>query len=928
MRYSEFKITERRRSEKGQPRVDRRIDGYDAVSDKTENTARELLKYEKSSRRNQNNYSVDNLYVSFTGIEKLGVNPRSGYNTPLGIYSYPLNYVIKGIKDSGGHVNVEYMGTQPYVWVFAPRNPSAGLDIATYSQSQFKRDLEKLKKFVLSQGFTDEEYLEIEERSQNTAKRLDAQQGSQWAASLWNISRIMGDALADRKLKMKIGFQEGDYVVVDSDYVDMNLHTKLQDPVVAIVRQLVLKSGVSKPFARVSIFRPGTTPLNKEIPLKHLKKTAKPENIPKNYLMGPGDTVQIVDPNSPYYGKIGTIFYVYENYKELEVTLQGFKSLHLTMDQVELYDPNKPAVAKVSDKPDVAKVSDKPAEKKPISSIKQLFDKGKQTGVITYAELDAVVGPDASAEEIDDIIDMASEIGINIVEGIGAVNTSTITEWKKERDEPARQKTVEWNRLLRILGYEYVTDSRGSGLIHGNEPTQAVFFSGKYITPVEKIYNSESVDDDEMTYDTSVIGIDKKYDRVKFERWFKKNWKKQHPWNWDEQSLEFKSPKLQIALLNKDAEWADKFVSVAKETKKYITDRAESFLKNPSLDFKKIEDIIEILKSIDTDFNIKKFKKIKRHFASNSAFAKFYLKNIDTDATSFPEAEPELAENSETAVWYAKNILKKRFKAAEPQIIKHLDWAMQYVIHFKERIPEFEQEFKKYPNTAFEYAIRVLEKPWPEAELTIASSKFHYEQYRHHFPLFKKPEDVKAGTKIAVRKYIGGILAEIADDGYEEVSYLDQKIIRVKFATTTDEISSKVSINEVIPLTKDRHGFTLGDMIRISADDKNKYMLIETNPSEGKYTVKDKYGDPKDISNTEVFLNNPDQFQMPKDHFVAGDLVHVSEPYSEYYGKLLPVKSVSPFGVTVFDKNNYSSNVFKEKYLRHATLDDIKKANQ
>jgi hypothetical protein len=35
------------------------------------------------------------LFVTFTELEKVGINPTSEYNTPLGIYCYPIDYVIK-----------------------------------------------------------------------------------------------------------------------------------------------------------------------------------------------------------------------------------------------------------------------------------------------------------------------------------------------------------------------------------------------------------------------------------------------------------------------------------------------------------------------------------------------------------------------------------------------------------------------------------------------------------------------------------------------------------------------------------------------------------------------------------------------------------------------------------------------------------------
>ena len=36
----------------------------------------------------------DKLFATYTRIPKLGIYPASGYNTPLGIYSYPIQYII------------------------------------------------------------------------------------------------------------------------------------------------------------------------------------------------------------------------------------------------------------------------------------------------------------------------------------------------------------------------------------------------------------------------------------------------------------------------------------------------------------------------------------------------------------------------------------------------------------------------------------------------------------------------------------------------------------------------------------------------------------------------------------------------------------------------------------------------------------------
>lgn len=51
-----------------------------------------------------NQYS-EMAFLSFTKLEKLGVNPNSQFATPNGIYAYPLGYVVKKLhtttNDSG-----------------------------------------------------------------------------------------------------------------------------------------------------------------------------------------------------------------------------------------------------------------------------------------------------------------------------------------------------------------------------------------------------------------------------------------------------------------------------------------------------------------------------------------------------------------------------------------------------------------------------------------------------------------------------------------------------------------------------------------------------------------------------------------------------------------------------------------------------------
>ena len=58
-----------------------------------------------------------NIYISFTDIDKLGINPQSGYNTPLGIYTYPLKEIWKSFNHSTETIHVPFKGNADYIWI-------------------------------------------------------------------------------------------------------------------------------------------------------------------------------------------------------------------------------------------------------------------------------------------------------------------------------------------------------------------------------------------------------------------------------------------------------------------------------------------------------------------------------------------------------------------------------------------------------------------------------------------------------------------------------------------------------------------------------------------------------------------------------------------------------------------------------------------
>lgn len=80
--------------------------------------ATQIIEYAQSISEEQKRIT----FISFTHVEKLGINPSSEYSTPNGIYSYPLRYVLERIeafgKDSGMYRIVPFAGGAPFLNIF------------------------------------------------------------------------------------------------------------------------------------------------------------------------------------------------------------------------------------------------------------------------------------------------------------------------------------------------------------------------------------------------------------------------------------------------------------------------------------------------------------------------------------------------------------------------------------------------------------------------------------------------------------------------------------------------------------------------------------------------------------------------------------------------------------------------------------------
>lgn len=84
---------------------------------------------------------LSKLGITMTNLPKLGVNPSSRYNTPLGIYFYPAKYYLD--KKRQTH-NLEFQDDAPYIQII--KLPEPILDISRVQEYQYDEWIVKLFK--------------------------------------------------------------------------------------------------------------------------------------------------------------------------------------------------------------------------------------------------------------------------------------------------------------------------------------------------------------------------------------------------------------------------------------------------------------------------------------------------------------------------------------------------------------------------------------------------------------------------------------------------------------------------------------------------------------------------------------------------------------------------------------------------------------
>jgi hypothetical protein len=1001
MRYRDLKLVERRRSEKGTTRIKAvpgEINYPSAVGDKKESAVRELQKYANG----YDGISLKDLYVSYTSVNKLGINPRSGYNTPIGIYSYPLEYLLNKITAAGTATAADYMGQQPNIWVFTPKTPDNGLDLSDYSEQQYDKDLVKLHDYLLKNGWSEADFNRIVGDAINTL-RPPVGSASPWAARLWWVCSNLANANVKVKKNERVRdvFKVGDWVTGKMAGFNIVLpYGGLSNKIIAI----------NHPKATVLT----TTSLSSEerdVNLTDLVKTSAPTGADATFELG--DSVKILSS-----GKFGVVEYFIvkkvngfnvigddlaiaikgtndiEVHKtsEVEKTEQAmhnfkvgdlvkFKSGSHSFKDLIIAGFPKPSIANIKtiggetigkvnvfellydtdDLPDNPPPAVEPKTKTPTTPINtppnkkpnaialdpktlasftpgqlkdfnELVKKGLNSGEITFFELGNVFPTDITGEQMDDISNYFDSLSINLVQqstnSMLGLSESKLFE-ESSRKDPAKPETVEWNRLFRVLGYQYVSDPTGSGTIHPSEKTQAVFFSANYITPIERIKNTDSSKSSTPNPFENLSSTGK-YDPVAAEKYLKDNYDTVYldslPYG-----IVIKSPKLQKTLLKHNSQYLSHMSNVYPEVLNQVAELKledmQRYKKDPNSVFDTPSTLMSSIKPLLTPELNSKLKNIVK---DNAELAYNYILNVSYKP--FPEAEAVLSWDPDKALLYVQ-VTKQPFPAAEPIFAESAYYACEYAKILDKRFIEGEPVIMSSPKEAYDYAVNVLKQPWPEAEPVIKTDNYAHQLYRENFPAWGNIKELKGGEIFELT--VADTVQLVSTTGKAPVyNYGKPALEAYNYSTNRLVNITGYGVERIEP---NRFGFAVGQQVSISGetctivgweDDNGEYRYITGTLTEIMKIPKiyksfgpDKKLPPeyavKKISLKELKEQNPDTYVKPES-FKWGDDVIVDNKNSKWNGRIGKVNKIDKDSVLVrFITPEWGSATFDKSELDH-----------
>jgi hypothetical protein len=99
---------------------------------------------------------IDVGFMTFSMLEKVGLNPASDFNTPLGIYTYPITHQM--IDDLKNH-NIPFASTRKFIHVLTLKNDSTIIDVGSMTINEALSLANNINDLIYSPHISESQFL-------------------------------------------------------------------------------------------------------------------------------------------------------------------------------------------------------------------------------------------------------------------------------------------------------------------------------------------------------------------------------------------------------------------------------------------------------------------------------------------------------------------------------------------------------------------------------------------------------------------------------------------------------------------------------------------------------------------------------------------------------------------------------------------------
>lgn len=158
----------------------------------------------------------ENIFLTFSNIPKIGINPKSEWSTPSGFYAYQIDswgFYGLDVENSTKPLSeiFPYAGDRKYLIFTALKNSAIVLKISSYTMDNYEQDVLKIREYMLP--LISESMLDfIQARAEQEAYKQHA------FSYLWNYTRLLSKFILKKRIKQE-----------NSDYeeYDINVHRNI-----------------------------------------------------------------------------------------------------------------------------------------------------------------------------------------------------------------------------------------------------------------------------------------------------------------------------------------------------------------------------------------------------------------------------------------------------------------------------------------------------------------------------------------------------------------------------------------------------------------------------------------------------------------------------------------------------------------------------